>query len=331
MNAIELKTDAAMMEVSLSPTDIIANCQEQATALMEVVEAQNLFQLIKGRKFLNVEGWQLLGSFMGLTAVCQPSKCITKDGLEGWEAYVEIRDKTGAVVAGADAQCCRDERNWKSKDDFQLRSMAQTRAISKAYRTKISFIARMAGYESTPAEEINGDEFREIKAPAATPSPKPQAKTVAGTPEVAEPKVEPTARNGISVSDFTTYRDTCLQYVDEKILNMLASNLKLDGKKIGDMTKKDLDDLLAAAQHFAELEKKRTAQNSGRYVNGFPISASTVEEEAKAEADKDASGFPFREEVEAEEKEEAERMERFPIGEEETADVEPKDTEAVAG
>jgi hypothetical protein len=40
-------------------------------------------------------------------------------------------------------------------------SMAQTRATSKAYRLAYSFVAVLAGFEATPAEEVSHDDFRE--------------------------------------------------------------------------------------------------------------------------------------------------------------------------
>ena len=52
--------------------------------------------------------------------------------------------------------CTRDEEKWKDKLDFELRSMAQTRAISKALRLPLGFIVELAGFNPTPAEEMEG-------------------------------------------------------------------------------------------------------------------------------------------------------------------------------
>ena len=49
----------------------------------------------------------------------------------GWEARVEARTLDGRVISAAEAQCTRQERTWKTRDDYALRIMAQTRAVSK--------------------------------------------------------------------------------------------------------------------------------------------------------------------------------------------------------
>ena len=46
------------------------------------------------------------------------------------------------------------ERNNMQKDRPSVYSMAQTRALGKAYRMALSWIVKMADYEPTPAEEM---------------------------------------------------------------------------------------------------------------------------------------------------------------------------------
>jgi hypothetical protein len=95
----------------------------------------------------------------------------------GWEARVEARTLDGRVVGAAEAMCTRDERTWKSRDDYAIRSMAQTRATSKALRQPLGFVVTLAGFEATPDEEMpktaaaDGPEFGaecEDKATAST-------------------------------------------------------------------------------------------------------------------------------------------------------------------
>src|SRR5207244_10747745 len=92
----------------------------------------------------------------------------------------------GEVVGAAEAMCARDEEAWgfapkgrngqalKARDEFALRSMAQTRATSKALRQPLGFVMSLAGYEATPAEEMDA-------APANQP---PATPTEAGEPAV---------------------------------------------------------------------------------------------------------------------------------------------------
>lgn len=60
----------------------------------------------------------------------------------------------GRIVGSAEAMCTRDERMWANRDDYALRSMAQTRATSKALASPLRFVITLAGYEGTPAEEM---------------------------------------------------------------------------------------------------------------------------------------------------------------------------------
>jgi hypothetical protein len=77
-------------------------------------------------------------------------------GAKGFEAKAIVRDSKGVVIAAAEAICMDDEPNWKGKPLFQLKSMAQTRSLSKAYRSSLSFIVSIAGYAATPFEEMQG-------------------------------------------------------------------------------------------------------------------------------------------------------------------------------
>ena len=58
------------------------------------------------------------------------------------------------MIGAAEAECMRDEKRWCTADDYAVRSMAQTRAASKALKMPLGFVFAMAGYETTPAEEM---------------------------------------------------------------------------------------------------------------------------------------------------------------------------------
>lgn len=160
----ETKVIKAIDEAQLAaapPSEVISRAQEMARALMDVVERQKLYQEIAGRKYLQVEAWQLLATFCNLSPVITETKYVELGEARGWEARCEVLNRNGQVVAAGEAMCMSDEPNWAGKPLFQLRSMAQTRAIGKALRTKLSFIVVLAGYEPTPAEEVEGEEVRE--------------------------------------------------------------------------------------------------------------------------------------------------------------------------
>lgn len=75
-----------------------------------------------------------------------------------WEARVEIRTASGVVVGIAEAECSRAELSWMSKADPAVRSMAETRAESRAYRRAVGWLMAIAGYNPTPAEEMPSQE-----------------------------------------------------------------------------------------------------------------------------------------------------------------------------
>jgi hypothetical protein len=70
----------------------------------------------------------------------------------------------GALVGAAEAECSRVEQRWKTAEPYAIRSMASTRAISRALQTPLRHIAVLAGYEGAAAEEMLPDEERAPRA-----------------------------------------------------------------------------------------------------------------------------------------------------------------------
>lgn len=136
------------------PAEVLAKAQATAEALMPVVRGKNLIAKIQGRDHLTVEAWQTLGAMLGVTPVCEWTRPLEN----GWEARVEARTLDGRVIGAAEAECLRSESSWASRDDYALRSMAQTRATSKALASVLRFVATLAGVEGTPAEEMPGEQ-----------------------------------------------------------------------------------------------------------------------------------------------------------------------------
>jgi hypothetical protein len=137
-----------------NPEEVVKRATETANALAEVVKSRKLTTTIQRREHVRVEGWTLLGTMLGVFPVCTWTRKLE----DGWEARVEARTRDGAVVGAAEAHCLRSESNWSNRDDFALRSMAQTRATSKALRQPLGFVMTLAGFEATPAEEMSSEE-----------------------------------------------------------------------------------------------------------------------------------------------------------------------------
>jgi hypothetical protein len=135
------------------PERDVQRARAAARALMGVIEATKTLKL-NGKTYLFFEHWQTIGQFFNHSVGIDWVKELEDPG--GYEAK-SILYHNDQVVGGAIASCTRDESNWKTKPDFQLRSMAQTRAMAKALRSRFGFIAVLAGAEPTAAEEITPD------------------------------------------------------------------------------------------------------------------------------------------------------------------------------
>ncbi len=81
-----------------------------------------------------------------------------------WEARVEVF-KDGTLVSAGEAMVSRTEESWRSNDEHAVRSMAQTRASSKAISGVARWIVTLAGYSGTPeAHAANSDASEELRA-----------------------------------------------------------------------------------------------------------------------------------------------------------------------
>lgn len=143
-----------------------------------------------GKNYVYVEGWQFAGGLIGVVAQVVNVEDVSKQTAKGteirWKAEVELRHlATDKVIGRAFAICSskEDERKKKGRDEFAIMSMAQTRAVGKAYRLVLGWVMKLAGYEATPAEEIKEDmvveeevvtDFEKVK----TAIEKTKAKTV---------------------------------------------------------------------------------------------------------------------------------------------------------
>lgn len=161
------------------PVEVVAQATRIADALHTVLKSKGMLQRIGDKDHVKVEGWQTLGAMLGVVPVVTWAKPIAGserpyERTEGygdkaktvrgnghnWEARVEARTLDGRVIGAAEAMCTRDEQRWQNADDYAVRSMAQTRATSKALSGPLRFIVTLAGYSGTPAEEVPADGFR---------------------------------------------------------------------------------------------------------------------------------------------------------------------------
>ena len=148
----------------------IANSYETmhlAQDLARFIKENKLFHHIQGKAYVNVEGWQYAGARLGILPVIEELHRIPTDDDEvKYQAQVNLYNLKSQGEASASAQprfpvgsgyaiCSNRENGKRNYQEFAIASMAQTRAIGKAYRNILAWIIRAAGYEPTPAEEMD--------------------------------------------------------------------------------------------------------------------------------------------------------------------------------
>lgn len=140
--------------LDLSPAEQLDKIVVVAAYLKDVIVKQKLSQRYGGNKeYAYVEAWQLLGLWFGIHS--EEESVIRQDDGSYIANVTLVREATGQVVGRASALCSPNERNARGLEDFQIRSKAITRAVGKAYRLKFGIVMAVAGYETTPAEEMD--------------------------------------------------------------------------------------------------------------------------------------------------------------------------------
>lgn len=143
-------------------TDLLVELAKHwAARLMDIVEKCDMRTVIGEKKYLEVEGWQLIGEFANVRDVIEWTRpWIVDNELKGYEARCNIINEVGEIITSGESSCgfdafpCRGKEG--SEKDKAARSAAQTWSISRAYRNRYGYVAKLAGYEAVPAEEITG-------------------------------------------------------------------------------------------------------------------------------------------------------------------------------
>lgn len=155
MTQLKQDTKELNVAVDLSKPETMINF---ANTLKEVIVKNNLYVNIKGKNYILVEGWQFLGGMLGVVAKSDGLEDISKENEIRYKAKATlIRLETNEIIGSAEAMCSGKEKGKGAFEEYAVASMAQTRAIGKAYRLAFGWIVKMAGYEATPAEEVNTD------------------------------------------------------------------------------------------------------------------------------------------------------------------------------
>ena len=194
------------------PQEVVKRATSVATALRDVIEKQGLMSSIQGKKYPKCEAWTLCGTMLGIF----PVLCWSRPVEGGWEARVEAKTRGGEIVGAAEAECLRAERNWSTRDDFALRSMAQTRATAKALRMPLGFIMTLAGYEATPVEEMPHENGAQQKPPEQKP------KAAAATAQPAQQELKNANPAATQIQKDRMLAELVRVYGDQKMIKDYA-------------------------------------------------------------------------------------------------------------
>ena len=168
----ELNPQTTLPDYAILNPDIPMSAKVQvatnvANTLAPLVRDQGL--VVKGlnrsnneAEYVMVEGWEVLGTFLGIVPVTTIIEEMKNDKgrIVGYRASATlyqnpiIKDNEivgGTMIARAEAQA---DKSGFQRDLFAIASMAQTRALGKAYRMGLSWIMKMAGFEGTFAEDM---------------------------------------------------------------------------------------------------------------------------------------------------------------------------------
>ena len=156
---VAIPQTTAMLE---TPSEVVDRASQQARLLMDIVEKTGCYQQIRDKKYLQVEAWETIGAFNRTHAETEFITAIVQDDQTiGYQAKVQLF-KDGMVTGGAIMPCYFTENACRGKEgDAKHKasmSAAQTFATSKAYRMNFSYVAILAGYSPTPAEEMTGED-----------------------------------------------------------------------------------------------------------------------------------------------------------------------------
>jgi hypothetical protein len=183
--------DAQVGELKLwrAPEEVLGEAQQAAVALQKRIAGKKKPVKFNGEQYIENDDWQMLAHFYGYAAKITQTEFVEYGEVQGFKAYADlINERTGAIVGHGEALCLDEEENWGPRTKyewqdvlvdgkkvwengkprrekvavgevdtplFQLASMSQTRACNKAISNKLKWVVSLAGYATTPAEDMH--------------------------------------------------------------------------------------------------------------------------------------------------------------------------------
>jgi len=239
MTLAKQETEIMDAPTQLTPSEIIAEAKTKAEVLMDIVQSRNLYEKIGGDEkiYITAPAWQLIGAMYGCEVHTDFAKVIQNDAGEdiGVEVKVSLI-RQGREVGSATSRCGIDEFVCsRAKGSQKIRfaeSAALTWAASKAIKLNYSFVAVLAGYQPTPAEEMPREERPTAqKAPTKTTAKTPPKKG-AQCPIHDEPFFERTRSDGSKFYSHKYGTGWCNQDTLEAVRKGKTKQPTLDGEVI---------------------------------------------------------------------------------------------------
>ena len=164
LDNIEKLPDYAILNPNIDMEIKLRIATKVANTLAPIIREQGLVKKYgkDNKEYVLIEGWNTLGTLLGITPITRSLGSFESATGRGYgyraEAILvqnaELVDgevKYGNVLARAEAI---DTKNGNRSAEEDIYSMAQTKALGKAYRSALSWIIKMAGFQPTPAEEM---------------------------------------------------------------------------------------------------------------------------------------------------------------------------------
>jgi hypothetical protein len=166
-----------MTEIAVVQTTLPIDLERGAVIarqLRDYLRQARMTVRIQGRDYVRIEGWQVLCHMcqLPLPSIVSLHREERADG-----HYVYVAEASLAYNGReyrAYGVCSSDEGNWRGKPEFQLASMAQTRAAGKVLRLLLGWVITLAGYEPTPAEEMTYEPTPRVPESETPPEPEPE-------------------------------------------------------------------------------------------------------------------------------------------------------------
>lgn len=258
------------LQIQRAPAQVLEEAKLAAVAIRDVIAKKVKPVIMNGEQYLEFEDWQTVGRFYGVTAEVEWTRYCEFGGARGFEARAVAKHAlSGRVISAGESMCLNDEPRWSARPKYewktiegrkvkqqvgeeavplaQLRSMAQTRAGSKALRNVLAWVVVLAGYKATPAEELeteadgNGghrvDRQPETasRQPVTPPQQRTQPAASGSEPVISEPQAK----------RFFAIAMNCGWTADE-LKSWLKTNYGLDSDR--DIPRRLYDEVVKAVQ-----------------------------------------------------------------------------------